>query len=333
MSEIALAPSKWETVQDGSQIKVLCIASMSRSGSTVLDLLLGQVPGFYSGGELRYLWLKGLQQDLLCSCGVRFTQCPFWADVGEAAFGGWHNVDGEEACELQHHVTRHRYLPLIVEPRLSRTFARKLDRLAELLAALHAGLQKVTGCSVIIDSSKDPPYLFALRRVPNLDLRLVHLVRDPRGVAWSLQSKVARADTTGGFLPRKPPPKAAMLWNDFNLMFHLLQRAGMPRLFMRYEDFVETPRAHIEQILSFVGDPVGGDALRFLDDETVDLGGHHLIGGNPVRFRTKNLRLRVDDAWREKLPLGARGVVSLLTLPLLLRYGYDVRGHARDGGG
>jgi hypothetical protein len=74
--------------------------------------------------------------------------------------------------------------------------------------------------------------------------------------------------------------------------------------------------------------------LRFLDSETIDLGGHHLIGGNPVRFRTKNLRLRVDDAWREKLGFGARGVVSLLTLPLLVRYGYGLRGGdpSRAGG-
>jgi hypothetical protein len=325
--EFALLNGDAATEQE-RPINVLCIGSMSRSGSTVLDLMLGQLPGFYSGGELRYVWLKGVQQDLLCSCGERFSQCSFWEAVGDAAFGGWHNVDGEEACLLEHRVNRHRYLPLIVEPRLSRTFARNLARFTELLAALHAGLQKVTGCSVIVDSSKDPPYLFALQSVPNLDLRLIHLVRDPRGVAWSLQRKVDRADTTGGFLPRKPPRKAAMLWNDFNLMFHALERTGMPRLFMRYEDVVERPRHYLEQILSFVGEDVGEETLRFLDNETIDLRDHHLIGGNPVRFRTKNLQLRVDDAWREQLPLAARGVVSLLTLPLLLRYGYDIRGHA-----
>jgi hypothetical protein len=331
MTVAELMPATPQARDQQERVNVLCIGSMSRSGSTVLDLMLGQLPGFYSGGELRYVWVKGLEQNLLCSCGERFAECPFWVAVGDASFGGWHNVDAAEACRTLQQVTRHRYLPLIVEPRLSRTFARNLDRFVELLAALHAGLQKVTGCSVIVDSSKDPPYLFMLRRVQNLDLRLVHLVRDPRGVAWSLQSKVARADTTGGFLPRKPPRTAALLWNDFNLMFHLLERGGMPRLFMRYEDVVKRPREHVERILSFVGADVDADALRFLEGDTVDLGGHHLIGGNPVRFRTKNLRLRVDDAWREKLGFGARSVVSLLTLPLLIRYGYSLSGSDRSG--
>ncbi len=42
-----------------SQVKterVLFIAGPGRSGSTLLDLLLGQIDGFTSTGELRLIW-------------------------------------------------------------------------------------------------------------------------------------------------------------------------------------------------------------------------------------------------------------------------------------
>ena len=47
-------------------VKVAFVSSWSRSGSTLLDLLLGRLPGFWSAGEIRYLWDRGLLEDQLC---------------------------------------------------------------------------------------------------------------------------------------------------------------------------------------------------------------------------------------------------------------------------
>ena len=44
----------------GNPTTVLYVAGAGRSGSTLLDNLLGQIPGFFSAGELRYVWERGL---------------------------------------------------------------------------------------------------------------------------------------------------------------------------------------------------------------------------------------------------------------------------------
>jgi hypothetical protein len=41
-----------------------------------------------------------------------------------------------------------------------------------------------------------------------------------------------------------------------------------------------------------------------------------------MRFTVGPLTLRRDDDWRDHLPRGPRWLVTLLTLPMLARYGY-----------
>ena len=44
-----------------------------------------------------------------------------------------------------------------------------------------------------------------------------------------------------------------------------------------------------------------------------------------MRFSEGPLRVRLDEAWREQLAPASRAGVTVLTAPLLLRYGYDLR--------
>ena len=67
--------------------RVMYVASWSRSGSTLLDLMLGQIPGFVSVGELRFLWERGVREGQLCGCGAPVPKCPFWSRVLEEVFG------------------------------------------------------------------------------------------------------------------------------------------------------------------------------------------------------------------------------------------------------
>jgi hypothetical protein len=165
--------------------RVLYIGGCGRSGSTLLDRMLGELPGFVSTGEVRFIWERGLVENRLCGCGEPFRECPFWRSVGEEAFGSWDALDADDVVALDRSVNRHRYIPLLVAPRLSRSFERRLERYVEILSRLYAAIDRVSGGACVVDSTKDPPFAFLLRRVPTLDLRVVHLVRDSRGVAFS----------------------------------------------------------------------------------------------------------------------------------------------------
>jgi Sulfotransferase family len=293
---------------------------MSRSGSTLLDLMLGQLPGVHSGGELKRVWTKGALYNYLCSCGAAFTECPFWTRVGESAFGGWNRVDAEEAIALRRKLDRHRYLPLLIAPRgqTARTLSRLID---EFLAPLYQAVRVVSGCSLLVDSSKDPPYLYVLRHLPDADLRLLQIVRDPRGVAYSLRRRVEQPDAPGRYMPVAPPARAALLWTDYNALLHGLERLGVPRFLVRYEDVAKDPRQALERICAFAG--IDGSPLSsLLDEEGVELRDHHLVGGNPMRFQRGRINIREDDAWKSEMPTRDSVVTTILTLPLFLRYGY-----------
>ena len=68
-------------------VPVLFIGGLGRSGSTLVDRVLGQTPGVCSVGELVFLWERGLLANERCGCGEPFDGCPFWKEVGVRAFG------------------------------------------------------------------------------------------------------------------------------------------------------------------------------------------------------------------------------------------------------
>ncbi|HEV3365155.1 MAG TPA: sulfotransferase, partial [Acidimicrobiia bacterium] len=49
----------------------------------------------------------------------------------------------------------------------------------------------------------------------------------------------------------------------------------------------------------------------------------HTVAGNPMRFHQGRLDLRLDQAWTTKLPERDRKVVTAITWPLQVRYGYS----------
>ncbi len=48
----------------------------------------------------------------------------------------------------------------------------------------------------------------------------------------------------------------------------------------------------------------------------------HSVGGNPVRFKRGGITLRVDDEWKTQMPFSHKLIVTAITLPLLIAYGY-----------
>ncbi|MDQ4004846.1 MAG: sulfotransferase [Actinomycetota bacterium] len=289
--------------------------------------MLGEVPGMTSLGELDNLWIRGLTENDLCGCGCRFRECPFWAEVGQRAFGGWDRLNGRKMVELERDVARHRYIPFLIEPSLSRGHAESLRRFSMYLTRLYRTISDVSGARIVVDSSKHAAYAFLLRLIPGISLRVVHMVRDSHGVAYSWTKKVRRPEAGGEdiYMARYHPARMAARWSAYNLLFEMLPSMGVPTMTLRYEDLVASPRPSMERILRFSELPVTDEALSFLSDGTVELGKSHTVSGNPMRFKSGSLELRPDVEWREKMQRKDRRVVSALTWPLLMRYGYGVR--------
>jgi Sulfotransferase family len=303
--------------------KVLYIGGFGRSGSTLVERILGQLPGFCSSGEVVFLWQRGLIDGQLCGCGVPVPECEFWSRVGKTAFGGWDQIDAHEMLDLQKRVDRNRYIPSMVAPKLRPAAQADLDRYTDVLSKLYRAIGEVAGARVVIDASKHASTAFLLRRVPGIDLRVVHLVRDSRGVAYSWTKEVKKPEVTGGddaFMPQYSPSSSGRQWVAYNLMFDALGLLDKT-LILRYEALMAEPRKGLERILAHADEP--STDFSFLGDGWVDLGCDHTVAGNPMRFHQGRLDLRLDQAWTTKLPERDRKVVTAITWPLQVRYGYS----------
>lgn len=305
-------------------VRVLYVGGNGRSGSTLLGRVLGCVPGLVSVGEFVFVWSRGLSENQLCGCGQPFRQCPFWLAVGERAFGGWDQVDLPEALYLQHAVDRHRYIPLLLRPSLSRRYEVDLARYRDLLQPLYRAIRDVSGAEIVVDTSKHPSYGYLLRRLSGLDLRAVHLIRISHGVCYSWTKRVRKPEVTGSeeYMNVHPPTRMALEWTAFNGLMDGLAAVGVPTFRLRYEDFIAAPQPQLQALLEFAGRPTTAAELDFVAHGEVELPLSHSLAGNPMRFRSGPQRLKVDEQWRTQMPQSAQRLVTALTMPGLLRYGY-----------
>ena len=315
-----------EGAEPAAPVPVLFIAGWGRSGSTLLARLLGQVPGVFSAGELRDVWLRGAIEDRLCGCGETFRSCALWREVGERAFGGWDHLDVAEVQRLRVRLDRPWLPPRLLGSRFAPALDAELLRYRDHLAALYRAIADVTGARVIVDSSKIPTYAMLLRGLPGIDLRVLHLVRDSRGVVHSWKKRVQRTDRpdTNGVdeMFRYGSASASVRYAYYNALTHALRAGRVPYRILRYEDLVEAPERQLRNVLAFTDRPEGDGDLGFLGDGHAELAPNHTVDGNPMRLQQGSVLLRVDDAWRADMGLLDRAVVTTLTAPLLALYRY-----------
>lgn len=307
--------------------RVIYLAGLGRSGTTLIERLLGELPGACALGEVVHLWRRGLVYDERCGCGLPFSACDFWRQVGETGFGGWDRVDPDRIARLRAEVDRNRFVPRLARPALPSGFQRTLDEYVSYYRRLYTAVGEVTGCEAIIDSSKHPSLAFCLRRAAGLDVRVIHIVRDSRAVAYSWTSRVERPDAaTESYMRRVRPMSSAAHWSSLNAVMHLLPVTDTPVLRVRYEDVVSAPITTLRAIASFVALGRDEQAFQFLGKDGAGFWAEvrpaHTVSGHRIRFSTGRIPISPDDRWRTAMPARQRRLVTAATLPLLARYGY-----------
>jgi hypothetical protein len=308
---------------------VLYIAGWGRSGSTIIGNILGQLPGFAHVGELANVWARGVLENSPCGCGAPFSECAMWSRVFARAFGG---IDVEHAqrmmaLTLQSPNNKTLLLRAATGRELSPVNGAAVPRgYTDNLRRLYDAIECETGARVIIDSSKVPSYAIALGWLPNVDLRVVHLVRDPRATSYSWSRHIDRPDAGRPLtMERLETWQSAARWSSWNatieLLATMLQR---PTVRVSYEQFVRDPKGTLSTILGLVGDvaPVDRAVLPFISDHEVALTPTHTVWGNHRRRRTGRVLIESDEEWKTNLSRSERAVIAAMTYPLARRYGY-----------
>lgn len=296
-------------------VRVVYIAGYGHSGSTLLNILLGQHPDLMGAGELFRLPAAWAAEEF-CSCGEPLTRCPVWREIVHR----WRRSTDDE--------------PVSTYGRLQTSFEGWLPRgragdssawraYAEQTVSLFQAIRDVTGRDVIVDSSKLPARARALARMPGIDLRILHLVRDGRGVAWSLRRRLAR-DPRAGIQTEKQARsvlRTGIVWMATNLATeHVARRLPVGQaLRLGYEELV----GDTDAVLARIGTTVEVDLARVAEAlaarAPLEVG--HVMAGNRLRMDSAVL-LRPDLEWQQRLPIPQRRLLEGVCRPLLRRYGY-----------
>jgi len=296
-----------------------------RSGSTILGGTLGEQAGCFWAGETHHIWLGSASPG--CGTGERLEECQIWApvlrEVDHRLNSGPH--DRSRITELYRASTRLRHFPALLRATTKAgapPAARRLPEYARAIQILYEELSDITRCPTIIDASKSPSLALILSQVVDIDVKFIHLIRDPLSVAASGAYNV-RPPVSGIQSPLRKAVSASI--TDWLLINEFADRWVRPIdpanwLRVRHEDWVSNPRGVTETITTFAG--IDFRPGSFLDDHTVVLGTNHSVGGNPVRRVVGPVQLTDHSAIQEKLRLRERGMICVATAPLRRRYRY-----------
>jgi hypothetical protein len=299
--------------------KLAFIMAASHSGSTLLSMLLGSHPqattiGDTGGTEHRK------DPDYRCSCGRKPQVCPFWQQVKDQMALRGFDLDVVD-FETNFNYPENRFIDRVLHAEhrgpiletirdsvlsMSTGWRRQFKTITERIVILVETITKVTNSQILIDSSKNPHRLKFLLRIPELEVKIIHLVRDGRGVAhtyihdngWSVE-------------------KSAIEWRRGILAAEkLLARLdrNMWRQ-VRYEDLCSDPQAELQKLCVFLN----------LDPSRVNLdfrsAGLHVFG-NKMRLSSEQA-IHLDDKWRTELTDSQVSTIEHLARKQLTRYGYE----------
>ena len=298
---------------------VLYVMGSGRSGSTLLDMLLGLHPEVFSGGELMRYVLYGRTRGEYCACGSRVPACSFWQSVQEAWQARCSDWSEREylrlSCELEVVKSLPRNMGMLGANDSDReTFVR-------WTRALYAAIAEVSGRRVIVDSSKSAARAALVSQALDGRAHIWHLVRDGRGVVHSYAKSFQKSEREGlqHDMPGRSRLRSALMWSTKNVFLSGLQRAGLCSRLLRYEALVEHPLA----ALNTVGGPVNLKYDEFADvlSSEIEITGRHTVAGNRLRTQER-IRLRMDTAWRGRFGVSEKLLYWPVAWPGALIFGY-----------
>jgi hypothetical protein len=210
---------------------------------------------------------------------------------------------------------------------LSPAWQKHLVRTHRTNAALAATIAELAGARVVVDSSKVGLRLKYLLRNPDLDVRVIRLLRDGRAVALTYmdpagfadaKDKTLRGGGSGGdrAKERMSMTQAAYEWRRcMEEAEHVLRGLDKSRwLEVRYEDYCRDPDVTLGRLHEFLGVEPGGQPRDFRSVE------QHVVG-NGMRLDTTS-EVRLDERWGQTLTESDLRTFDAVAGAVNRRYGY-----------
>ena len=287
-------------------------------GATFLSLLLNNHSRVTSLGDT--IPARRHVDTAYCSCGSVIRHCPFWSTILDMTRFERLRAKEKVLPLLPRLADRHQSLNRaaaiavgsvanFVGPSAWSLIGKRRDEYVDVYKRFYCAVKGFHGTDVFIDGSKSMSKAFVLGSLlPQAEVRVLHLVRDPRDHHCShLKNKPASASLE----------TSARGWRNRHLaivgMVRLMRGARYLRV--RYEDLCGNPEETISNVFELFG----------VDYEDVfhpqrDPRRNHVIGS-----RTKSRfdgTIKTSSDWREKLTRAEATTIARLAWPLFRRFGY-----------
>jgi hypothetical protein len=298
------------------------IGGSGRSGSTLMELLLNRNSLIRSVGEFFRLNQYARTNMEPCTCGRPVMDCPFWLDVQEELqrVVGMPS-DPKLLTSFDVNIPKHEHgmvtnlvqqVSLVLgNPWLHRSissrFLRRTNQAVKDSLAVHEAIRRVTRCPVILESTKLPRRLKELYLADPSSFKLIYLIRDGRAVAASAMRRVG--------MDMKSAAGEWERWNRRSWWAQLTVPAQQ-KTRIRYEDLCQSPEPTLQSICDFLEIPFEKSMLELRKSES------HSLGGNPMRFRQEESKIRLDERWREQLTKKDLDIFDSVAGQMNRRFGY-----------
>jgi len=309
-------------------INLVYITSIGRSGTTLLECLLGVHPQIATIGEL-HCWPHEILEGgrLPTGSGKMIGEDPFWQEMLaqiNPLFQPPPRIHHFREAHDAGKTLRPSRVTDFYSKRLSSGVARDIDRYARNSEVVYRTfldlVEKYTGTrpAWIVDASKDPYRLCWLARSDLFNIRVIHAVKNPKGFIYSVTKPHIHGKGLTG--PRRIAwtIRQAGAWSIRNQLISALAERFLRSeeyTLLRYEDLAQRPASVLKGACDFIGVPFSASAIDDFRD-----GSPFAIAGNPMRQRSGGIHL--DEKWRRRLPLSSRILTQTITAVNASRYGY-----------
>ena len=309
---------------------LIYIMGRGHSGSTILDIILGNSARIESVGQL----MTGLLDETdghVCACGETMQDCGYWRKVREAFARHAREGSIQDWREAAVALAEHAHIRNLPETFLARSSSPAMRRLAQTSDDVDRAIILATGKQHVVDSSKEPTRgMMLLRFSP--EARVVYLVRDPRRLVASYYWRFKKRGGYFNFQRRDYHAPSMLLpfmlvaaasWTVGNLICEIARRFAPKRTFrMRYEDLCEAPSAELGRLAKAFDLDLDDVIARIERGEPLAVG--HNVGGNQIRnegavvFSPGKGKEHAMPRWLDYLTLAC-------CWPLMLAYGYSLK--------
>ena len=310
------------------KINLIYIASIGHSGSTLMESILGAHSQMATCGEI-HMWPHEIAQKgvMPCSCGKSILECEFWVKMHQA-------VNPLQQPQPQIHFFREEFnaghtlrlerLKDFSNKKISSQTLEKIEVYGqnnyEVFKTFLNLMQEMLGSELkwAIDASKDPYRLLWLTRSNLFNIKVLHVVKNPRAFAYSMIKRLPNNEINLFHKRIYETARQSLKWSIEN---HLISQVAKNHLdpqdyfLVNYEELAAQPRATFKKICEVIECDFEEEAINKFREGNI-----HTIAGNPMRYRSGGIVL--DEKWKNALPNSSRRVAEIMTWINSSQYGY-----------